>query len=177
MVQWAYSWFISDFEATGWYAVFRLFSHPGCYGAPWERLRRISDVSPCVHNCSHCSTAMSTRPAWHSGFFAWFMLLWPRHDHFSSRINFKRVQFWKSNQFVVTGLHLWIIYRGHCSHVWQQSKGFITKIVTRTEILAPVSLLLGTNFKWYRPILGDMLNWWIIRGDLFWLIMLQSKVL
>ena len=131
----------------------------------------------CNGSRTHCSTAMSTRPAWHSGFFAWFMLLWPRHDHFSSRINFKRVQFWKSNQFVVTGLHLWIIYRGHCSHVWQQSKGFITKIVTRTEILAPVSLLLGTNFKWYRPILGDMLNWWIIRGDLLLLIMLQSKVL
>ena len=51
---------------------------------------------------THCSTAMSTWPAWHSGFFACFVLLWPRHDHFSSRIDFKGVPLWKINQFVVT---------------------------------------------------------------------------
>ena len=35
---------------------------------------------------------------------------------------------------------------------------FIHKIVTRTEILAQVSLLLVTNFKWNQPILGYMLS-------------------
>ena len=37
-------------------------------------------------------------------------------------------------------------------------KGIIHKIVTRTEILAQVSLLLVTNFKWNQPILGYMLS-------------------
>ena len=37
-------------------------------------------------------------------------------------------------------------------------KGFIHKFVTKTEILALVSLLLGTNFKIYRPTFGDMPN-------------------
>ena len=35
-------------------------------------------------------------------------------------------------------------------------KDFILKIVTRTEILALASLQSNTNFKQYRPILGDM---------------------
>ena len=35
-------------------------------------------------------------------------------------------------------------------------KDFIHKIVTRTEILALVSLKSNTNFKRTRPILGDM---------------------
>ena len=35
-------------------------------------------------------------------------------------------------------------------------KDFILKIVTRTEILAPISLQSNTNFKRYRPNLGDM---------------------
>ena len=35
-------------------------------------------------------------------------------------------------------------------------KDFIHKIVTKTENLALVSLQLNTNFKRYRPILGDM---------------------
>ena len=35
-------------------------------------------------------------------------------------------------------------------------KDFIHKIVTRTEILALVSLQSNTNFKRYRPILGDL---------------------
>ena len=34
-------------------------------------------------------------------------------------------------------------------------KNFIHKIVTRTEILALVSIQLNTNIKQYRPILGD----------------------
>ena len=34
----------------------------------------------------------------------------------------------------------------------------IHKIVTRTEFLALVSLQLNTNFKRYRPILGDMIK-------------------
>ena len=59
---------------------------------------------------THCSTAMSTQPARHSGFFAWFILLWPRHDHFSSQIKMKRGAFWKTNQFVVTGPNSKIIF-------------------------------------------------------------------
>ena len=35
---------------------------------------------------------------------------------------------------------------------------FIHKVVTRTELLAQVSLLLVTNFKWNQPILGYMLS-------------------
>ena len=35
-------------------------------------------------------------------------------------------------------------------------KDFIYNIVTRTEILALASLQSNTNFKQYRPILGDM---------------------
>ena len=50
---------------------------------------------------------MSTRPVRYSGFFAWFILLWPRHDHFSSQINFIRGVFWKINPFVVTQLNWW----------------------------------------------------------------------
>ena len=35
-------------------------------------------------------------------------------------------------------------------------KDFIHKIVTRTEILALISLQSDTNFKRYKPILGDL---------------------
>ena len=41
-------------------------------------------------------------------------------------------------------------------------KGFIHKIVTETEILALVSLMLGTDFKKYGSSLGDKTNSWII---------------
>ena len=34
--------------------------------------------------------------------------------------------------------------------------GTVSKIVTKTEILALVSLLLGTYFIWYWPTLGDI---------------------
>ena len=34
--------------------------------------------------------------------------------------------------------------------------GFICKIVTKIEILALVLLQLNTNFKGYRPFLGDI---------------------
>ena len=37
-------------------------------------------------------------------------------------------------------------------------KGFIHKIVTKTEILALVSLLLGAYFMWYWPTDGDILT-------------------
>ena len=56
-------------------------------------------------------------------------------------------------------------------------KDFIHKIVTRTEILALVSLNLNTNFKWNRPIPGDMPK---VIKDLeghFLLLWLQSTVL
>ena len=39
---------------------------------------------------------------------------------------------------------------------------FIHQIVTRTEILALVSLLLGTIFKRFRPTLDDIPNSWMI---------------
>ena len=41
-------------------------------------------------------------------------------------------------------------------------KGFTHTIVTKTEILALVSLMLGTNFKGYWPTLGDIQTSWII---------------
>ena len=47
---------------------------------------------------------------------------------------------------------------GSVFHYLAIIKGSITKIVTKTEILALVSLLLDTNFKQYRPIIGDMPN-------------------
>ena len=56
-------------------------------------------------------------------------------------------------------------------------KGFIHKIVTKTEILALVSLLLGTNFKIYRPTLGDIPNSWMIWIGHLLLIWLQSTFL
>ena len=42
-------------------------------------------------------------------------------------------------------------------------KGSITKIVTKREILALVSLLLGTNIKVCGHIIGDMDKSWIIQ--------------
>ena len=36
--------------------------------------------------------------------------------------------------------------------------GYVTKIVTKTEILALVSLLLGAYFMWYCPAHGDILT-------------------
>ena len=103
----------------------------------------------------HCSTAMSTRPVRYSGFFAWFILLWPRHDHFSSWINFIRGAFWKSMQFVVTQPNQWIFQRGSNFTYLRTIQSFSHKIVTDTEILALVSMLLGINFKQCHPILGD----------------------
>ena len=51
---------------------------------------------------------------------------------------------------LIENLH-WPIFTSFVSF-----KDFIHKIVTKTEILALVSLQSNTNFKRYRPILGDM---------------------
>ena len=45
---------------------------------------------------------------------------------------------------------------GSVFHYLAIIKGSITKIVTRTEILALVFLQWNANFKKYRPNLGDM---------------------
>ena len=125
----------------------------------------------------HCSTAMSTRPVRYSGCFAWFILLWPRHDHFTSQINFKGAVFWTIHPLVVTQLNWWKIYMGHFFTWFASINGFICKIVTKTEILIQVLLQLNTNFKRYRPIIGDMPNWRIVQRSHFLLIWLQSTVL
>ena len=46
----------------------------------------------------------------------------------------------------------------HFSPYFASIKGIIQKIVTRTEILALVSLQWNTNIQQYRPTLGDMPN-------------------
>ena len=56
-------------------------------------------------------------------------------------------------------------------------KGSITKIVTKTEILALGSFPSGNICKWKRHIFGDMLNWQIIWMDQFFLFLQQSHVL
>ena len=85
------------------------------------------------NNKAHCSTAMSTRPAWHSGFFAWFILLWPRHDHFSSQIKMKGGAFWKTNHFVVTEPNLWIILWNQFLLILLQSKVLSIKLWPRLK--------------------------------------------
>ena len=76
----------------------------------------------------HCPTVLSTRPVRYSGYYDWFILLWPRHDHFSSWIKIKGVPFWKSNQFVVTQPNLQIIYDGQIFIFWQRSKVLSIKL-------------------------------------------------
>ena len=71
---------------------------------------------------------MSTQPVRYSGYYDWFILLWPRHDHFSSWIKIKGVPFWKSNQFVVTQPNLQIIYDGNIFIFWQRSKVLSIKL-------------------------------------------------
>ena len=56
-------------------------------------------------------------------------------------------------------------------------KDFIHKIVTGTEILAQVSLQTNTNFKRYRPNLGDMTKLINNLEGHFLLFWLQSTVL
>ena len=48
--------------------------------------------------------------------------------------------------------------------------------MSRTKILALVSLLLTTHFKRCSLILGDIPNLWIIKKDYFWLIWLQLTI-
>ena len=50
----------------------------------------------------------------HSGFFAWFMLLWPGHDYFSGQINLKGLPLKKkTNQYMVRQSNSWKIWMGH----------------------------------------------------------------
>ena len=67
---------------------------------------KMMNINRVVKEGSYCSTAMSTQPALHSGFFAWFMLLWPRHDYISGQINLKGVNFEKPTNF-------WKTWMGH----------------------------------------------------------------
>ena len=52
----------------------------------------------------------------------------------------------------------WIILWNFLFTYFASIKGFIHKIVTKTEILALVSVLSGTYFIWYWPIFGDVLT-------------------
>ena len=108
---------------------------------------------------SHCSTAMSTRLAWHSGFFAWFMLLWPGCDHISSRINFIRGAFWEINQFVVTwpkSLKIWIgqfllaLFQSKKLFIklWPGLKFWHWPLYNQTPISNSIGLFLVTCQKW-----------------------------
>ena len=98
---------------------------------------------------AHCSTTMSTRPVRYSGFFAWFILLWPRHDHFSSQINFKGAVFWTINSVVVTQLNWWKIYVGH----------FLLDLLQSTVL----SVKLWPRLKfWYR----FCCSWTLISNDI-----------
>ena len=81
-----------------------------------------------THHSTHCPTVMSTQPVRYSGYYDWFILLWPRHDHFSSWIKIKGVPFWKSNQFVVTQLNLQIIYDGQILIFGHRSKVLSIKL-------------------------------------------------
>ena len=56
---------------------------------------------------SHCPMGVSTRPAWHSEFYAWLFLLWPRLIQNSCWINLKGGAFWENLSSVVTSLDSW----------------------------------------------------------------------
>ena len=60
---------------------------------------------------------------------------------------------------------------------WATFYGLIHKIVTKTEILALVWLVLGIYFRRYCPMIGYMAKWWIISKCHFVFIWLQSMLL
>ena len=67
--------------------------------------------------------------------------------------------------------------RGSVFTSWATFYGLIHKIVTKAEILALVSLPLGTYFRRYCPMIGYMAKWWIISKCHFVFIWLQSMLL
>ena len=106
----------------------------------------------------HCLMGVSTRPAWHSEFYAWLFLLWPRLIQNSCWINLKGGAFWENLSSVVTSLDSrktnWeIIKRTFLLAI----RGITVNIVTTTEILIPVQAFLKAFIASYSLFLGDIL--------------------
>ena len=111
-----------------------------------------------VVSFTHCLMGVSTRPAWHSKFYAWLFLLWPRLIQNSCWINLKGGAFWENLSSVVTSLDSrktnWeIIKRTFLLAI----KGITVNIVTTTEILIPVQAFLKAFIASYSLFLGDIL--------------------
>ena len=111
-----------------------------------------------VANLSHCLMGVSTRPAWHSEFYAWLFLLWPRLIQNSCWINLKGGAFWENLSSVVTSLDSrktnWeIIKRTFLLAI----RGITVNIVTTTEILIPVQAFLKAFIASYSLFLGDII--------------------
>ena len=64
-------------------------------------------ISKVTFGRAHCPMGVSTRPAWHSEFYAWLFLLWPRLIQNSCWINLKGGAFWENLSSVVTSLDSW----------------------------------------------------------------------
>ena len=108
----------------------------------------------------HCPIRVSTRPAWHSKFYAWLFLLWPRLIQNSCWINLKGGAFWENLSSVVTSLDSWktnweIIKRTFLLAI----RGITVNIVTTTEILIPVQAFLKAFIASYFLFLGDIQCW------------------
>ena len=109
---------------------------------------------------THCLMGVSTRPAWHSEFYAWLFLLWPRLIQNSCWINLKGGAFWENLSSVVTSLDSW-------KTNWEIKKrtfllairGINVNIVTTTEILIPVQAFLKAFIASYFLFLGDIQCW------------------
>ena len=111
-------------------------------------------------NQTHCPIRVSTRPAWHSKFYAWLFLLWPRLIQNSCWINLKGGAFWENLSSVVTSLDSrktnWeIIKRTFLLAI----RGINVNIVTTTEILIPVQAFLKAFIASYFLFLGDIQCW------------------
>ena len=120
----------------------------------------VIDLSPPSLTCPHCPIRVSTRPAWHSKFYAWLFLLWPRLIQNSCWINLKGGAFWENLSSVVTSLDSW-------KTNWEIKKrtfllairGINVNIVTTTEILIPVQAFLKAFIASYFLFLGDIQCW------------------
>ena len=58
------------------------------------------------YSSTHYSTAVPTRRAFFSNFYAWYFLLWPKWDQNSYWINFKWGLFWENCQNMVTAQYI-----------------------------------------------------------------------
>ena len=137
-------------------------------GGSWRGAANLSWSSPAwswtvtmkFTGVTHCPMGVSTRPAWHSEFYAWLFLLWPRLIQNSCWINLKGGAFWENLSSVVTSLDSrktnWeIIKRTFLLAI----RGITVNIVTTTEILIPVQAFLKAFIASYFLFLGDIQCW------------------